>query len=270
MAKIYEIISASKSELKTEEELRAALAVHYAGAEVETIKENNKTWTIRLAADDEEDDSEDGPPFGKKEDGDSDSDSDSSDSDKDSDDDGDNDGDKDGDKDGDGDGGKKDHAAEVKAVIDQLTDLFQDLGGKVDQLQAAHDEKADKLKDIGDTVGEDAGPPPGMEADGGPVGPGAGPAPGIGGPGGPPKPGLPGPGPDGRKRPVPPMPGGGLPTFTNYQVAKHPGVNEQGERISLVAAAAELEKDADFTAYEVVGMTENADGTYSAKLKLKA
>jgi hypothetical protein len=265
MAKVYEIISASKSDLKTEEELRAALAVHYAGAEVETINEDNKTWTIRLAADDEEGE-DDGPDFLKKKDEGPDSDSDSdSDSDEKDEEDEDGDGDKDGDNDGDGDGAKKDHAAEVKAVIDQLTSLFQDLGGKVDSLQAAHDEKAQKLKDIDKTVGEDGEPPmgPGPEEIG-PT-PGAGPA----GLGGPPKPGLPGPGPDGRKRPAPPMPGGGLPAFTNYQVAKHPGVNAKGARITLVAAAAELENDEEFAAYEVVGMTENADGTYSAKLKLR-
>lgn len=265
---VYEIVTASKSELATEEALRSALAKHKTGFVVENIKSDDDTWTVRLATK-----TADKPDF-LKEKGDSD-DADSSDSpddaDSSSDDpsDSDSNDDSDSDSDSDGDGKKKgDPVGEVKKVIDQLTSLFTDLGGKVQDLQAAHDDKAQKLKDISDTVGPDGadgdgppGLPPGLEGDGEAVGP----TPGH------PAPPMPGPKMDKRKPPMPGMPGGGLPAFTHtYEVATHPGVNSEGKKISLTAAAVEMENDPDFAQYEVAGMTENADGTFSAKLKLRA
>jgi len=253
---IFEIVSAPKSDLPTEEALIAALSREKKGFKVENIHSEGDNWVVRLAADDNL------PPFMKKDeedeskdeadadDPDADSDDDSEDSKDDTDD------DKGGDK---GDKPAKNPAAEVKGVIDQLTKLFTDLGGKVDELQAAHDEKADKLKDIGDTVGPDGhdGPPPGDVADIGPT------------PGGPPAPPMPDKGFDGRKKPIPGSPGGGLPTFTNYQVATHPGVDVNGNKLTLVAASSALQEDPEFVNYDVVGVTENSDGTFSAKLKLK-
>lgn len=266
---VYEIVTAPKSELADEAALRKALAKHKAGYVVENINSDDDTWTVRLAtktADKpdflkEKSDSDDADSSDSSSDADSDSDdssdSDSSDSDdSDSDDDGDDKGDK-----------KGDPVKEVKNVIDQLTNLFQDLGGKVDELQAAHDDKAQKLKDISDTVGDAAGGedgppglPPGLEGDGDAVGP----TPGH------PAPPMPGPKMDKRKPPLPGAPGGGLPTFTHrYEVATHPGVDSDGNKISLTAAASAMETDPDFTEYEVVGMTENTDGTFSAKLRRK-
>lgn len=260
---VYEIVTAPKSDVPTEEKLREALAQHKAGFTVENIDSDETTWTVRLAETPDflkkKDDADDAPSESDEStepDGDEETD--------DTDDDGDGDSDGGDDKGEKGDKKKGDPVAEVKAVIDQLTTLFTDLGGKVQDLQTAHDEKAQKLKDIGDTVGGEGGPGGGLE--GGPEGLGdVGPVPGG------PKPPMPsGKGLDGRKPGVPGPPGGGLPAFTNYQVATHPGVDDKGEKISLTAAAVEMESDPEFVNYEVVGMTENADGTFSAKLKLKA
>lgn len=252
---IYEIVSAPKSDLPTEEAVRAALAKEKPGLTVENITTEGNEWVVRLADGkppwlDKEDSGDAPDESADSADADSDSDSDSDSKDK-------------GDK---KDKKKGDPVGEVKNVIDQLTTLFQDLGGKVQDLQAAHDEKEQKLKDIGDTVGDSAGGPgdlpPGLEGDGEAVGPT---------PGGPPAPPMPAKGLDKRKPGLPGAPGGGLPTFTHkYEVATHPGVDSEGKRISLTAAATALEADPDFVEYEVVGMTENADGTYSAKLKLRS
>lgn len=255
---IYEIVEAPKSELATEEALRAALAQHKPEFTVENIESDESIWTVRLAADDDK------PDFLKKKD---DAPDEAADDAEDSADDSADEAEEGESDEGKGDekGDKKhgDPVAEVKKVIDQLTTLFTDLGGKVDELQSAHDDKAQKLKDIQDTVGDEAGPgagaPPGLED--------IGPTPGKPAPGAPP---MPSPGMDKRKPGVPGVPGGGLPAFTNYQVATHPGVDASGKRISLVAAANAMETDPDFEEYEVVGMTENADGTFSAKLKLKS
>jgi len=266
---IYEILSASKSDLATEEALLAALKEAKPGFTVENIDSDDKEWTVRLAAD--------GPPFEKKDEDDSSDDSDSSDSDSDSDSDSsdsdsDSDGDSDSDSDGDGDGekSKKNPAGEVKRVIDMLTNLFTELGGHVEDLQSAHDEKDQKLKEIGDSVSEAVGgPEEGMEGMPG-LGPSledVGPTPGK--PAGPPRPPMPSKGMDRRKPGLPGAPGGGLPTFTNFQVVNHPGVDDTGNKISLTAAAEVLEADPEFEQYEVVGMTENANGSFSAKLRLK-
>ncbi len=268
---IYEVVSAPKSALATEEALIAALKEAKPGFTVENITSDNEEWTVRLAAD--------GPPFEKKDESDADSDSsdsDSSDSDASDESDSDSDSDSDGDsEDGDNEKGKNDAnpAAEVKGIINQLTQLFTEMGGKVEELQAAHDEKSDKLKDIADTAGgglpgEGDMPPGGLEdmAEVGPTPGSGGPKPPMGGP----KPPMPSKGMDRRKPGLPGAPGGGLPAFTNFQVASHPGVDDKGEKISLTAAATALEADPDFENYEVIGMTENPDGSFSAKLKLKS
>lgn len=267
----YEIVTASKADAQTEELLRAALATHKPDYTIEQISSTGDFWEVRLVtgADDEKK-----PPFlDDADDSDDNSDDDTSDSKDEADDSKDDDGDSDSDKKDKKDKGSDDPVAEVKNVIQQLTDLFTDLGGKVEDLQAAHDEKADKLKDISDTVGDAVGKPDGL-GDLPPGGPGlppgleddpalVGPTPGK--PAGPPRPPMPA-GPTRRK---PGVPGGGLPTFTNVQVAKHPGVDSDGKRISLLAAANELANEPEFAEYEVIGMVENSDGTYSAKLKRK-
>lgn len=266
---IYEIVTVPKSDIATEEALRAALAEHKVGFAVENIKSDDSLWTVRLAADDDK------PDFLKKKD---EAPDESADSAEDATDDSADEAEEgeDGEKSDKGEGEKGDKKGdpvkEVKTVIDQLTQLFTDLGGKVEELQSAHDEKAQKLKDIGDTVGGEGGPG-GLE--GGPEGvEGMPPAGGLpedvgptpGKPAGPPRPPMPSKGLDRRKPGLP----AGLPAFTNYQVATHPGVDDKGEKISLTAAAVEMEADPEFSNYEVVGMTENADGTFSAKLKLRS
>jgi len=179
---------------------------------------------------------------------------------------------------------KADLVGELKDLIDQATQLFTDLGGKAEELAADAQAKDDKINDINDSIQEhvksDGGEGAGLPGLEGPGGPGAGGPPA-------PMPGNIGPTPGGGKKPAGPpkrpgvpsgkaaprgVPGGGIPTFTKRktEVIRHPGVNPQGEAISILAAVEEIKTDAAFEAYEVTGFTTNPDGTYSAKLTLKA
>ena len=92
-------------------------------------------------------------------------------------------------------------------------------------------------------------------------------------PGGPPKP------PTAPSRPPvptapkkrPPVPGGGINTFTKrkVEVVTHPGTDHTGAKVSMLVAARELEATDQWTDYEIMSMTQNVDGSFSAKLRLK-
>lgn len=166
--------------------------------------------------------------------------------------------------------GKGDPLAELKTIIEQAQKVFEELGGKAEEVAADAEEKGNKIDEINDSIQEHVKGPGAEDAplpgDIGPT-PGAGPVPpGAGGP--PKRPGVPS-----GKPPVRPgmNPGGGIPAFTNRQteIVRHPGVDENGEWMSIVAAAAKLEEEEAFANYYVDGMTTNSDGTYSAKLKLR-
>lgn len=178
-----------------------------------------------------------------------------------------------------GDKPKGDVASELKDLMGQLQDIIKQVSDKAGDAVSEvedHRDKLDKAKDaLGEGEGEglpglgDEAPAPPIPGDAAELGGGAKPPmppkrPGVPGGGGRPRPGIPG-------RPGAPAGGGpGIPTFTNVEVATHPGVDKEGNRISLVAAASVLEADPEFTEYEVIGMVENTDGTYSAKLKKKS
>lgn len=281
------ILSAEKKANETTEQVTALLENAYPDWRVENVIESNGEWQARLVQDKISTSKRkvvaDAPPWLKKKDDggsdDSDSDSDDSSSDDADDDDSSEDDsseeDKGDDKGSDGKEkgkGKGDPVKEVQKVIDELTSLLTDLGGKTQELQNAHDEKADKLKDIADTVGPDSdgpGPLPGLD-DLGPDGPGGAKTPGEIGP-------TPGGGPAGippiPKRPgVPtgdaPMPGRPSAFGHRTEIAHHSGFDPSGNRISLVAAATQLEADPAFKAYEVVDIKEE-NGQYIAKLQVK-
>jgi hypothetical protein len=269
---MIEILSASKEH--SEDAVRAGVLSARPGFKIQAVEDKGDEWLVRIS-----DDEDSKPDFLKKKDESDDSSDDSSDeesepkSDSDSEDSKDEGGDKK--EKGDSDKGSVD---KLRGLVDELTktmeevvqhaeDVAADADGKQQKMEEIHDSVKDHVKD-GEKPGLGEELPPSdapMPADG--VGlEDIGPTPTAPPKGGPKPPALPGAKP---KRPGM-NPGGGIPTFTNVQVAQHPGYNEQGERISLVAAAAVLENDPEFTEYEVVGMVENKDGSYSAKLKRKS
>jgi hypothetical protein len=264
----YEIVSAKKSKLTDEDKVRSALAQTRPNFVIENIEDRGDEWLVRLRT-------ADVPPFLKKKDEDAGSDSSDSgisdDSDAGvSDDDSDSSGDDTDDDSSSGDSSdskdkKHDPVKEVERIIGDLQGLLGELGGKTKELQDAHQEKEDKLKDIADTVGgpgDEVAPP--LPADIGPT----------------PTPKAPPAGPGGALRPPrrPGVPSGGAPrpglptafTKRRTEVVNHPGVDDKGQRITLLAAASALESDPEWSDYEVAGMTVNADGTFAAKLKLRS
>jgi hypothetical protein len=263
---VYEIHAASKDH--SEDEIRAGATAAFAGWTVEAIKDAGDEWQVRLVKN-----ADDKPPFlqEKKDDAPADDMPDDVDDAVDSDAADDGESDK-GDSKDKGDKPKGDVVSELKDLMGQLQDVIKQVSDKAGEAVSETEEHRDKLDKAKDALGEEGGLPglddvPGLGDDapapplpGGakPAGPG-GKKPPFGGP----KSVVPG-------RPGIPSGGGpGLPTFTNVEVATHPGVDEKGARISLLAAAQSLESDPDFSDYEVVGMIENADGSYSAKLKKK-
>ena len=283
----FRILTAEKKTGETAEAIEALLAQAYPEWRVENLVEAEGEWQARLVQDRISKSKRkvvagDAPPWLKKKDDskDSDEDSDSGDSDSDfsgkddsdgdSDDSSDDDGD-DKDSDGDGDGKEKkaDPVKEVQRVIDELTALLGDLGGKTQDLQDAHEDKAQKLKDIADTVGPDAagpgpdGPlPPGL--DGGAPPDAVGPHPGGGAPPIPPVPRRPGV-PTGNA-PIPGRPSAFGSKRT--EIAWHSGLDEVGNRITIEAARHQLESDPAFTNYQLVDIKEQ-NGQYVAKLQVK-
>jgi len=283
MAK-FRILSAEKKANETADSVSTLLAAAYPDWRVENVVEVDGEWQARLVQDkisssQREVVAGDPPPFLKKKDdkedsSDDDSDDDSGDDDPDDDgipdkddpaDDSDSDDDSHGDKGGDG----KNPAKEVQKVIDELTNLLADLGGKAQDLQKSHDEKDEKLKDIAETAGGGLGDAPVGPPPGGAMGPDEiGPTPGGPPPGGgskipliPKRPGVPT-----GDAPIP----GGPSAFSNRrtEIASHSGVDDRGNRISLVAAAAQLERDPAFAAYKVVDIKEE-NGQYIAKLQVR-
>jgi hypothetical protein len=276
---MYQILSAKTKDL-TEDALRERVAEVYPEWELEALEEKNDTWMVRLQkkadfpfdkkdkaddaedtadeakdtadeADDKADEAEDKADDAKDEDGDSDVDA----------------------SDGIDEGEAKDLVGELTALQDQLNSLVTELGGKAQEVADDAAAKDEKIKDIADSVAEVA--PPGLDGPAGltdetlgdaPAMPGG---PGMGGPGrGAPKP----PAVPGRKRPPAGVRAPGGPSvFTNRktEVVTHPGRDAKGGRISIVAAARELEAQTEFKNYEVISMTTNPDGTFSAKLRAK-
>lgn len=271
---LYEIHTASKDQ--TEDEVRAGAATTFPEWKIEGVRDAGDEWLVRIYKDsdgkppflDDAAEDENEPPEGSPEDEAEDKaegEPEDSKADK-----------KDEAKDkGKGEKGKGDVVGELKDLMQQLQDVIKQVSDKAGDAVAETEEHRQKLDEAKDALGDDAGPagelPPPLPGDakglddigptpgGPPVGPGAKKPP-FGGPKSviPGRPGVPGGG------------GPGLPAFThNTEVAQHPGVDDKGARISLLAAAQDLEADPDFADYEVIGMIENPDGSYSAKLKKK-
>lgn len=256
-----EIVAAKKDKLADEDAVRVALSKMRPNKTIETITDKGENgWVIRLA---------DKPPFlqDSEEESPDEEATESPDEEKTEDKAEGDDGDKPkGDK---KDGG--DPVKEVKGIIDQLNTLLGDLGGKTQELQDSHQEKQDKLDEISDTVG-DGGGLPGLK-DEAPLPPDVGPT-----PGGPPGAGLPPAGGPPRPPARPGVPSGKRPLPTGpsafskrrTEIVRHAGVDEKtGDPVSLLEAANALETDAEWSDYKIVGMTENQDGSFSAKLRLR-
>lgn len=184
---------------------------------------------------------------------------------------------------------KGDSLGELRSLIQELQSQVEKVVSVAESVSADAESKQQKMEEIHDSVKEhvdgkgekgDLGdvpappvPPDAAGLEDVPAGPPAG---------GPPKPpgapkvpgapgGRPGAGPGGKpQRPV--RPPSGVPVFTKNQteVIKHDGVDAEGNKITLVAAAAAIEADEEWSDYEVTGMTENRDGTFSARLTLKS
>lgn len=163
---------------------------------------------------------------------------------------------------GDKDDGEGDALGKLKNLVSEIQGLFDELVNSSGEVAQKAEEKDQKIKDIHDTVAEEVGDAAGL-ADIGPT-PGSGPPmPGAPAPKAPAAPGAKPP----RKRPAPP----GVSTFTHRRsfIATHEGVDADGNRISMVAAAAQLEADPQFEDYHVVNIKEEGD-KYVAKLELKS
>jgi hypothetical protein len=262
---MIEIIKAPKSEHKTEEALRQALATARPEQRIEAIRSIGQEWFIRLADDD--DDSDDKPDFLKGK-GDDDAEKGEEKPDGDSEDKGEELGESVEDA-------KQDLVKELNDVIQQATQVLEQMGEKAQEVADDAKEKDDKIKEIHDTVkdhvapGGEGLPPEGLPPEGMPPAD-VGPVPGGPPPGGRPAPrGAPRP-PAQKKRPIGPPSGVSAFGGRRTEIVTHSGTDENGTRISLLAAANALAEDPDFAGYELVGMTANADGTYSAKLKLQS
>jgi hypothetical protein len=254
----FEIVTTAKKNLKDEDAVRERLAKDRPGMRIEAIVDRGSSWWVRLAEGppfppkDEEAPSEDAPKDLEEA---TDEKSDDSDDDEKSDDD-----DKKGeDKKDDGEG---DALGKLKELVGEMQSLFDELVNKGGEIAEDAKAKSDKIKEIHDTVKDDVSDSP---AEVGPV-PGGGPVPPMDGPPVPqgPKPAK---GLDKRKK----LPGGGgLSTFTNRRtfIATHDGVDNDGKRISMTAAARELEENEEWSAYEVVNIKAEGD-KYVAKLQLR-
>lgn len=267
-----EIVAAKKEKLADENAVREALAKLRPEKNIESVSDKGDSWLVRLA---------DKPPFLEDKDAPSDPDGDGDDDsspETDTDDDGGSEkSDKKpfGDKE-DGDKPKGDVASELKDLIGQLQDVLKQVTDKAGDAVSEVEEHRDKLDKAKDALGEGEGPIPGDigPTPGGPAGgPGVEsvPAPGglPGGPGAKPavprRPGVPtGRGPAGM-RPGAPT------TFSKRQteIVTHAGVNDSGQALTLLEAANALESDPEWGDYKIVGMTENRDGSFSAKLRLR-
>jgi hypothetical protein len=268
-----EIVAAKRDKLADEDAVRVALAKMRPNKTIESVVAKGDNWIVRLA---------DKPPFLQDKDPDGDGDDDSSpatDTDNDGGDGSDEKSNEKGDKPpfgekGKGDEPKGDVASELKDLIGQLQDVLKQVTDKATDAVSEVEDHRDKLDKAKDALGEGQGGDGPIPSDVGPV------------PGGPPVPGadaesLPAPG---GKPPMPPRrpgvptgrgmagPRPGLPTaFTKRQteIVSHAGVDQQGNAVTLLEAASALEADPEWSDYKVVGMTENRDGTFSAKLQLR-
>lgn len=277
---MYTVVAANKK--YSEDEIRDRLATVYPEWEVEAAEFNEDLgWTIRLYKSAEF-------PFEKdKEDSDddtSDSEDSAADSSSDSKEDSDDDDEPSDDKDSDEldstedlEDAKQDLVKELNDVIQQAQKTLEDLGSKAQEVADDASAKDDKIKEIADTV-NDLGASPADELGDMPLGDEP-----LGSPMDEPMtPGAPGMDPTKRKRPAPRPPASrkrppsgvrppGINAFTKRQteVVTHPGTDHLGKRISILAAAQALENSDEFKDYEIVSMTTNHDGTFSAKLKIK-
>lgn len=182
------------------------------------------------------------------------------------------------------DDGEGDALGKLRELVNQIQSLFDELQNKAQETVDKADAQQKAVDEIGDTLDAHRSPKaePGLGPDAAlgleDIGPGMGtggpnpPVPGAGG-GQPPKklPGAGAPGASGvdkRKKPL--LAPGQVSTFSrHHEVATHPGVDEEGNRISLTAAAHDLEQSEVFAAYEVVSIVEDDNGQYVAKLRLR-
>lgn len=257
----YEFVKAPKSEIDRAG-IRQSLASARPDKRVEAIKDEGDHWLVRLVA-------ADTPPFLKKDDEETEEAPKDAPKDETSDDESDDKPKEEGeDKEKSKDDGEGDALGKLKNLVSEIQSLFDELVNSSGEVTQKADEKDKALQDAHETIKqhlpdgdsapaslEDIGPVPGgppVDAPGAPAAPKSAPVPG------------------GKKK-RPGMAPGGVSTFTHRRtfVATHEGVDENGERISMVAAAAQLEADPQFENYEVVGIKEE-DGKYVAKLELRS
>jgi len=270
---MYQIVAAQSK--YSEEEVRERLSTVYPEWDIEGMDLSDRGWLVRLkknaefpfdedkkddkadSAEDKADDAEDTADDAKDTADDAKDDAEDA-----KDDDGDDDGDIDA-SDGLDEGEAKDLVGQLNELQDQLNKLVGELGGKAQEVADDAKAKDDKIKDIADAV-SDVAPPAGLDDM-----PMDGPA-ALDGPPKPPmapkRPPVPSPA---KKRP--PAPGGGINTFTKRktEIVTHSGTDHTGARISLLTAARELEAADQWADYEIMSMTQNVDGSFSAKLRLK-
>ncbi len=272
---MYQIVAAQSK--YSEEEVRERLSTVYPTWDIEGMDLSDRGWLVRLKKnaefpfdedkEDSKDDSSDAPKDSEdsKDDSEDDSENKPKDAEEDSKDD-DSDSDIDA-SDGLDEGEAKDLVGQLNDLQGQLNKLVEELGGKAQEVAEDAKAKDDKIKEIADSVKEvapadDMAGLDEMPMDGPMDGP---PMDGPKPPMAPKRPPVPSP----KKRP--PVPGGGINTFTKrkVEVVTHPGTDHTGAKISLLTAAREIETVDQWKDYEVMSMTQNVDGSFSAKLRLK-
>jgi hypothetical protein len=264
----YEIVKVLKTDAETEAIVTAGVKAARPTQYIQNVLENEDHWLVRLAEfpfekkDDEG--SDDAPEAPADDAGDKEDDAEEKPEESESDDDGEKKDKKDNKSDGEGDalGKLKSLVGEIQSLFDELTNSTQEVADKADEQAGAVEEIGGLLdkhrgpKDEGLGLGDDLGAELG---DVGPV-PGGGPVPSV--PTGPkPAKGL-----DKRKPGAP-----GISTFTHreFEYATHPGVDAEGNKISIIAAAMELANSDELKAFEVEALKADTDGKYVAKLKRK-
>lgn len=262
---MIEIVAATKEKLVDETAVRTALAKMRPNHDIESIVDKGVAgWIVRLAdkppfLQDKDDDAapEGSPEEEATETPDEEKAEDSPDGDK-----------KPGDK---GDKPKGDVASELKDLMSQLQDVIKQVTDKAGDAVSEVEDHRDKLDKAKDALGDEGGLPPDLDGappmpgDVGPT-PGKPPMPGGISPGGPPmpprRPGMPT-----GKRPIQTSPS--VFTKRRTEIVTHAGIDDTGSALTLLEAANALESDGEWSEYKIVGMTENADGSFSAKLRLR-
>lgn len=263
---MYEIVETPKQEGQTKAQVVAALRKERPGFRIVAVtqgqdEDGNDVWLAEIEQRVSSSKREAEFPFEKKDEKEAPK---SEDSDDDDDEDSDDDDDDDDSEESDEKGEKKegDPLGRLKELVSEIQGLFDDLAGHADEVATDADEKQKKVDEVHKLVDEHASEPNPAAVGPTPGGPDSAlPPESMPQPGGkPPAPGAP------RKRR--PAPAGPTAFSRRTEIAKTAGVDEEGNRISLSAAALALEAQDEWADYEVTDIRHQGD-IIIAKMQLR-